>query len=426
MIRRIFSSCATLVVLLMAEASAFAMTFMEPTEVMNASFDPENRCVRGKERVEVTDLDGTELVFVVHDKHSLESNYVTLESADGKAVYYTFPAGRWFNIKEIRTENPERNYWLTESWTSFSNEFSRSFCLIGRYGDTYVPYVTLDDLQATGLVGDDVRLRIRDSEIIVQGWQRIWDDELIKKGEKYVQADEVTLFWDEKAQWMGIRRETGTPFVDVEDTWFYTDQDGANYYFRRACIARSWIGGNIFKINTDGETNYLLYKVEEYSCKCPYSIHQGGNFAHLGPIIEHGCLYDGSDANPSVVALYEGYLHEKSAEAAASRQAAEERRRAARVARLPQYCGTDREYDYYMVDVHRPRNPGVYYVTVRRSDEKEYWYIFSYEPYKKTYSYAYYPAGTHRNALGSGLITENQLANDIFYIVLQWTRRGEE
>ncbi len=92
----------------------------------------------------------------------------------------------------------------------------------------------------------------------------------------------------------------------------------------------------------------------------------------------------------------------------------------------PQYCSSDEEYDYYVVDFHRPRNPGVYYVTVRRSDDTEFWYIFSYEPYKKTYSYAYYPAGTHRNALGKGLITENQLANDIFYIVLQWTRRGEE
>lgn len=420
MIRRIISSCAAVAVLLMAEIPAFAMTFMEPTEVTSASFDPENRCIRGKDRVKVTDLDGTKLVFVVHDEQSLESNYVTLESADGKAVYCSFPAGKRFNIKEIRTENPERNYWLTESWSSFSNEYSRSFCLIGRYGDTYVPYVTLDDLQAAGLVGDDVRLRIRDAEIIVQGWQRTWDDELVKKGEKYVQADEVTLFWDEKAQWMGIRRETGTPFVDVEDTWFYTDPDGANYYFRKACMARSWIGGYVFKVNTDGATNYLLYKVEEYSYKCPYSIHQGGNFAHLGPKIEHGCLYDGSDATPSVLALYEGYLYEKSAEAAANRQAAEERRRAARASRSPQYCSADGEYDYYVVDVFRPHNPAVRYVTVCRSDDVEYLYTFSYNPPFKTYSYTYSYPNSRRNILGSGLISENQLANDILYVALHW------
>ena len=94
MIRRFFSSCAAVAVLLMTEASAFAMTFMEPEEIMQATFDDGNRCVRGETFMRVTDLDGTKLVFIVHDEKSWRTNYVTLESADGKAVYCKFPAGR--------------------------------------------------------------------------------------------------------------------------------------------------------------------------------------------------------------------------------------------------------------------------------------------------------------------------------------------
>lgn len=325
MIRRILSSCAAVAVLLMAAASAFAMTFMEPREVTNASFDPENRCVKGAKRMGVMDLDGTELVFVVHDEHSLESNYVTLESADGKTVYCKFPAGTWRDVTEITAEDPERNFWLAETWTGAG---SRSFCLIGRYGDTYVPYVTLDDLRAAGLVGREVRWTVEDGEIVVQGWGRTWDEELVSNGVKYVQTDEVTLFWDEEAQWMGIRRETGTPFIDVEDTWFYTDKDGANYYFRGTCMGRAWIGGYVFKVDPDEKTICLLYRYADYP-KCPYSIYNGDNFVHPGSKIERGLLYDGSEVNPSAVALYEGFLHDEMAEAVANRRANERRHREA-------------------------------------------------------------------------------------------------
>ena len=46
--------------------------------------------------------------------------------------------------------------------------------------------------------------------------------------------------------------------------------------------------------------------------------------------------------------------------------------------------------------------------------------IFSLRTIQKTYSYPYYPAGTHRTAIEEGLITENQLANDILYVALHW------
>lgn len=323
MIRRIFSSCAAVAVLLMADTSAFAMKFVEPEEVKNVSFNPENRGIRGEKRVEVTDLDGTELVFVIHDERSLESNHVTLESADDKTVYCTFPAGTWRDVTEITAEDPARNFWLAETRTGAG---SRSFCLIGRYGDTYVPYVTLDDLRAAGLVGHEVWWTVEDGEIVVQGLECNRSEEQERTGETYSLVDEVTLFWDEEAQWIGIRREAGTPFVDVEDTWFYTDKDGATYYLRGTCMGRAWIGGRVFKVNPDGKTICLLYRYADYP-QCPYSIYNGDNFVHPGSKIEGGLLYENREVNPSALVLYEGFLHDEMAEAVANRRANERRHR---------------------------------------------------------------------------------------------------
>lgn len=408
--------------LLMTEASAFAMTFMEPEEIMQATFDDGNRCVRGETFMRVTDLDGTKLVFIVHDEKSWRTNYVTLESADGKAVYCKFPAGRRVSVQEIYTEDSERVFWLAEAWTVLSNEFSRSFCLIGRYGDTYVPYVTLDDLRAAGLVGHEVRWTVEDDEIVVQGWERTWDEELVSNGVKYVQTDEVTLFWDEEAQWIGIRREVGTPFVDVEDTWFYTDKDGATYYLRGTCMGRAWIGGRVFKVDPDGKTICLLYRYADYP-QCPYSIYNGDNFVHPGSKIEGGLLYENREVNPSALALYEGFLHDEMAEAVANRRANERRHREASASPPPQFCGSDGEFDYYVLSVHKPDEPGVYYVDVRRSDDIKYRYVFSYnspfKAYSYTYSYLYYP-GSRKGILDSGLTSENKLANDILYVALHW------
>ena len=86
----------------------------------------------------------------------------------------------------------------------------------------------------------------------------------------------------------------------------------------------------------------------------------------------------------------------------------------------PQYCSSDEEYDYYVVDVHRPHNTAVRYVTVRRSDDTEYIYMFSYNPPPKPYFYTYFYPESRRNILGKGFVDENKLANDILYVTLHW------
>ena len=291
---------ATFAVLLMTESSAFAMTFVDADEVMGASFGwPSWHDYLGT-TLTVTDLDGTELVFTIHDGESWRTNYVTMESFDGETVYSTFPAGMRFSVKEIRTEDPERKFWLARTGVGVSDDACKSFRLIGRDGDTYVEYLTLEDLQEAGLSGYEVYWRVEDGEIVVAGWVRNRGRELAFTGKMDSKVDEVRLFWDEDADGIGIRRNP--PRLYETDTWFYTDEEGANYYLRWPNRTQSLV----VKVEDDGEISYLVYKFED-APQCSYFIYDSGSFEPLGPEIESGSLSDGSDANPSAVALYKGY-----------------------------------------------------------------------------------------------------------------------
>lgn len=293
---------AVFAVFLMTESSAFAMTFVEADNVMDASFFLADLIGKGQISATVTDLDGTELVFTAHDEGSWKTDYVTMESADGETVYFTFPAGMRFNVKEIRTGDPERKFWLARTGVGASDDACKSFCLIGRDGDTYVKYITLEDLQEAGLSGYEVYWRVEDGEIVVAGWVRNRGRELAFTGKMDSKVDEVRLFWDEDAEGIGIRRNP--PRLYETDTWFYTDEDGANYYLRWPRMEQSLV----VKVEDDGEISYLVYKFED-APQCSYFIYDSGSFEPLGPEIESGSLSDGSDANPSAVALYKGYLN---------------------------------------------------------------------------------------------------------------------
>ena len=205
-----------------------------------------------------------------------------------------------FSVKEIHAEDPERKFWLTRTCVGISDDACKSFRLIGRDGDTYVEYLTLEDLQEAGLSGYEVYWRVEDGEIVVTGWVRNRGRELAFTGKMDSKVDEVRLFWDEDAEGIGIRRNP--PRLYETDTWFYTDEEGANYYLRWPNRTQSLV----VKVEDDGEISFLVYKFED-APQCSYSIYDSGSFELLGPEIESGSLSDGSDANPSAVALYKGY-----------------------------------------------------------------------------------------------------------------------
>ncbi len=310
---------------LLMQTSAFAMTFVDAEKVMSVGFDRGDMCVKGDESVTVTDLDGTELVFIVHDEGNWKTNYVTLTSADGETEYCSFPLGARFSVKEIHADFPDRVFWLARTGIGVSDDTCKSLCLIGRYGDTYVSYVTLDDLRDAGLVGHEVWWKVEEGELVVTGWKRSRSEDMWRHNKKWdAQLDEVRLFWDDEAQWFGIRHNS--PVIYETDNWFYTDENGTNYYLRLIDQARAWIGGQVIREYVDGETESLLYRIED-APQFPYTIYQGDSFAHPDEVEEQGFLYDGGEVNLSAVALFEGYLSQELSKVVARRRAAEERHR---------------------------------------------------------------------------------------------------
>ncbi len=88
-----------------------------------------------------------------------------------------------------------------------------------------------------------------------------------------------------------------------------------------------------------------------------------------------------------------------------------------------QYCSTQDGYDYYVTSVVRPHNPLLYWVGVRRSDDVYFCYRFEFDPDNRTFSYGYGLGKTPpKESLERGQVEDNQLANDILYIALQYAK----
>ena len=288
---RIWTLMATCIILLVTESAAFAMTFMEPVKVMHTRYDVTTQRVRGTAFLKTEDLDGTELVFAVHDEGEFDKNYVSMESVDGETVYLTFPVGMWFQVKEIHTEDPERKLWLVQTGAGVRKGKCEVTSLVGRHGDTYVEYVTLEDLKETKIFGFGSWWTVEDGELVMRDWGRGY------------RQDEMRFFWDENAEWFGFRHNSSA--INKLGDWFYTDENGANYYLQGLNKGHIWIYGDVIREDTDGEKVPLQYYVYTYQVQCPYTIYNAGEAT------ERGCLYDGSDANPSAVAFFESTVYGK-------------------------------------------------------------------------------------------------------------------
>lgn len=85
--------------------------------------------------------------------------------------------------------------------------------------------------------------------------------------------------------------------------WFYTDEQGADYYLQRVGYAKAWRCGYVEKI--DDETSVdLIYQFFHYP-EVPYHIFFGNDVMHPGDEIRKGYLRVDKDADLSAVALYE-------------------------------------------------------------------------------------------------------------------------
>ena len=97
---------------------------------------------------------------------------------------------------------------------------------------------------------------------------------------------------------------TSIPSANAEDVWFYTDNVGAQYYYREKIGARAWIGAVVVKVNPNGKFTLLDYQFHYFGSEVPYGISYSNTFDS----IEHGYLYGDGIPNPSAKILYEKFL----------------------------------------------------------------------------------------------------------------------
>jgi hypothetical protein len=152
----------------------------------------------------VVDLDGTELKFIVHDTCS-KSAYITVEK--NNIILFDIPVGFRCNVTEITCAKPAQKLWLIKSDIGVSDSTCIGFWLIGNYAGQYVNYVNVNTIKNALTAGYEFYPKIYRDRIVIESFVRNRGEALRRTGEMDSIVDSITLFWDDKAQWFGIRRD---------------------------------------------------------------------------------------------------------------------------------------------------------------------------------------------------------------------------
>ena len=91
--------------------------------------------------------------------------------------------------------------------TGVSDSNCIGFWLIGKQNGKYVCYVNVDTLKNALSGGYQYNPKIYRDKIVVVSTVRNRGEDLARTGKMSSFVDEVTLFWDDEAQWFGIKPE---------------------------------------------------------------------------------------------------------------------------------------------------------------------------------------------------------------------------
>ena len=161
------------------------------------------------------------------DVVTITGGYVKLLDTNDVHDYLSFSVDKYpyFRVYKLTTETG-KNFLLIIKGKQYTSECdANGVWLIGKQDGKYVTYATLDNLQGAGLVFQDIIPRIENGELRLIGvardrdcniWGRNTDQppytykghpvsrtEMANKGECVVSS--VNLFWDDNANWFGIR-----------------------------------------------------------------------------------------------------------------------------------------------------------------------------------------------------------------------------
>lgn len=199
---------------------AMAMNFTSAGYVFNAANEPYlipsadnvNTVKQYKEfaPIYVTAHNGDELQFVpLFDKFCLK-----LTSRDGSHDYLSFTVAEGEQVwvqeiigTELFETKPQVKCWAIITRNVKSNNVINFWLVSGPVKERYVPYVSMDSLSDYGFNYQDFRLDIKYSAILVRGGTRWLKPENRLDGTP-VKADAAVLelFWDDVAEWFGIKK----------------------------------------------------------------------------------------------------------------------------------------------------------------------------------------------------------------------------
>ena len=164
----------------------------------------------------------TELGFITeYNERHIGGGYVRLMSEDGVIDYLSFPIGKKesFLVHKITTDTGNEFLIVNTRVNAASDSALRRFWLVGKYNNQYITYATQNSLNQAGLLYQDISYDVTNGEIQVKGFAPYHsrdyyprgDNRLTYKGHRVTEyhgelyVNQVRLFWDDNAQWFGIR-----------------------------------------------------------------------------------------------------------------------------------------------------------------------------------------------------------------------------
>ena len=147
---------------------------------------------------------------------TITKGYVEMVNGTNGEKYASFPIEKWpyFRAKKIIADTGEE-FLFVQAGRVFASESScTGIWLVGLHKDSYVTFVTIDTIKNSGLLYTDIATSLEDGEIKLLGFTR--DRNCVNGTYKGHLAypigvadygiNSTYLFWDEHAQWFGIRK----------------------------------------------------------------------------------------------------------------------------------------------------------------------------------------------------------------------------
>jgi len=151
------------------------------------------------------------------DRH-IDHGVMRLMSRDGSKDYLSFPMKYPDGFLVFQFQNAQGKEFLLiqKEYSYATGRDTHEFWIIGKSGDKYITYATLDGARQMGLLGESAYPTIRNGELhirsYVKGWEARQDDgHYAYQGHpahpvgKSAYVNSVAYFWDDNAQWFGVR-----------------------------------------------------------------------------------------------------------------------------------------------------------------------------------------------------------------------------